>query len=99
MDALVIAKEEPKTEKNCLYAKVETLALDGTSPEVGDSVDELAVAGKVISIDNGIAKIELTTLNGEPLASTEKEEEKKEPSMDDEYKSLKEDAEKEDYGQ
>lgn len=101
MEALVIAAGKPaKSEKkeNCIYAKVESLALDGTNPEAGDEV-ELSVKGKVASIDDGVAKIELETANGEPLASMKGKEEKEEPgSMEDEYKAMREDAEKEDYG-
>lgn len=98
MDALVIAAGKPKNEnkENCVYAKLETLALDGTNPEVGDDV-EMTVSGKVASIDNGVAKIELETANGEPLEKIQ-EKEKKEPTMDEEYQSMREDAEKEDYG-
>ena len=100
MEALVIAAGKPKNEKseNCVYAKLETLALDGTNPEAGDEV-EMTVTGKVANIENGVAKIELEKANGEPLETKNEEKtEEKEPSMEEEYQSMKEEAEKEDYG-
>ncbi len=49
-----------------LCVDLATLAIDGTQPEVGDTVD-LKVKGSVTKIVNGCAWVEPSTINGQPV--------------------------------
>jgi|ERR1041385_227189 hypothetical protein len=49
-----------------LPVKIDTLSLDGTQPEVGDSV-EVTVKGKVTRIRDDCAYVSIETANNEPI--------------------------------
>jgi hypothetical protein len=60
-------------KENCLTVPVKVLALPeeggaSTEPVVGDEV-EITVTGKVASLENGNAYVEIATANGEPVVA------------------------------
>ena len=52
--------------KHSLHIPVQAAALDGTPPEVGDTL-ELTVTATVSEISDGSAHVSIETVNGEPL--------------------------------
>ena|ERR1041385_6996046 len=48
---------------------IDTLAIDGANPQVGDKVD-LKVSGNVTRVVNGVAFVKPETVNDQPLVSS-----------------------------
>ncbi len=62
-----------------------------TPPEVGDEVN-YQVTGKVVSIEGGVAQVQKTSINGQPVADTDGDQDADSPDNDEDAQGLRTEA-------